>query len=79
MSNYDPNPQTSSEARPRGRWRWLLSLAVLAVAIRWKGGDWSLSPKSGQWIIRWLVGHGASEKEIEAGCGGPRRDKSGDK
>jgi hypothetical protein len=58
----------------RGKERLALTAVQHGKAIRWRYADLRLSEKSREWIVRWLVGHGVNEKEIEGGCGGPRRD-----
>ena len=40
----------------------------------WLQADLCLSRKSREYLVQWLVSHGVKEKEIEGGCGGPRRD-----
>ena len=57
-----------------GNERLALTSIQHGTAIRWRHADLRLSEQSREWIVRWLVGHGVSEKEIAKGCGGPRRD-----
>lgn len=57
----------------QGKERLALTAVQHGKAIRWKGGDECLTEDSREWIVEWLVAHGVNVKEIEGGCGGPRK------
>ncbi len=60
----------------RGRERLALTALQHGTRLRWKGlrGDAQLTTDAEQWVVEWLGKHGVSAKDIEGGCGGPRRD-----